>query len=162
VLARRRTQDRLNLPPSRHTRIGGRARRPARGQCDPDRAANSTERGNVTAADRRGPERARDQRTARRAVARDLGSQRDGACLASEGGASLPATTGSVRPPRRCRGRTPFLEVGPGRTPSCEVVVLHAACPQRLGTFSAPTDAPILADEELSRHAYLLGSSWIH
>ena len=38
--------------------------------------------GHFAAADRRGAERARDQCAAQRAVARDVGSQRDGACLA--------------------------------------------------------------------------------
>jgi len=38
--------------------------------------------GHFAAADRRGAERTRDQCAARRAVARDLGSQRDGTCLA--------------------------------------------------------------------------------
>jgi hypothetical protein len=37
--------------------------------------------GHFAAADRRGAERARDQCAAPRAVARDLGSQRDGVCL---------------------------------------------------------------------------------
>jgi hypothetical protein len=41
-----------------------------------------TKWGNFAAADRRRPEHARDQCAARRAMARDLGSQCDGACLA--------------------------------------------------------------------------------
>jgi len=44
-------------------------------------AANSTQCGSATAADRRGLERARDRCAARPAVARDVGSQGDGACL---------------------------------------------------------------------------------
>ena len=59
---------------------------------------------NVTGADRRCPERARDQCAARRAVARDLGSQPDGACIAE------PKEVGPVRPSGDSPGAGPLFE----------------------------------------------------